>query len=64
MVFFLVVNDYSVSPGLMEKEKWWKLPRYVQLDLEEENNFKRKMLHSSLFTRYPRLYLLRFLLLS
>lgn len=50
---WLHLNDYSVFPGLME-EKWWKFLHYVQLDLEEENNFKRQMRHSSLFTLCPR----------
>lgn len=36
------------------EEKWWKFLHYVQLDLEEENNFKRQMRHSSLFTLCPR----------
>lgn len=36
------------------EEKWWKFLHHVQLDLEEENNFKRQMRHSSLLTLCPR----------
>lgn len=42
------LHQSSMFPGLMEK--WWKFLHYVQLDLDKENNFKRKMLHPPPFS--------------